>query len=251
MRASDIESQVLLIDVGNTAIKWCVVTGSIDAIKAQRCPRELDHFVAAVTASVSGLSSRPAVWLASVSNETFDRELTEALQGAGFESITHVVTASEELGLRNSYSEPQRMGVDRWLAMIAASYGRPEPCLVIDVGTALTIDVIAGDGQHLGGYIVPGIDLMQSALFRDTQRVRFTEQLDPATTPGSSTAACVVAGSWAALLGATTLVTRRYPDHRIVITGGAGRDLLSLGLDGEWRPDLVLEGLAIKAANDS
>ena len=251
MKTPDIESQVLLIDVGNTAIKWCVVAGAIDAMKAQRCPREPDRLVAAVTASVSGLSPRPPVWLASVSDETFDRELTEALRDAGFESITHVVTASEELGLRNSYSEPRRMGVDRWLAMIAASYGRPEPCIVIDVGTALTIDVIAGGGQHLGGYIVPGIDLMQSALLRNTQRVRFTEQLDPGTTPGGSTAGCVVAGSWAALLGATTLVTRRYPDHRVVVTGGAGSDLLSLGLDGEWRPNLVLEGLAIKAANPS
>ena len=241
--------EALLIDVGNTAIKWCLIQGNNAAIEARRCSRDPDELVAAVTDAVSALSSTPTIWLASVADEHFDGGLIKALRSAGFQAIHSVVTESEELGLHNSYSEPQRMGVDRWLAMIAAKYGCSEPCIVIDAGTALTIDVVTADGQHSGGYIVPGIELMQGALLRDTQRVRFSEQLDPTTVPGDSTAACVVAGAWASLLGAATLVTQRYPKHRVVVTGGAGKHLLSLGLDGQWRPDLVLEGLAIKAAN--
>jgi type III pantothenate kinase len=122
---------------------------------------------------------------------------------------------------------------------------------VVDAGSALTIDIVSATGQHEGGYIIPGPALMERALFLDTDRVRFDEQIDYALAPGKSTAEAVRHGIALAQAGAVALALEQAGSEPITLffCGGAGETLMHLGpRTGQWVPDLVFEGLAVMAA---
>jgi len=243
----------ILVDVGNSSIKWCE-GDPLDALRLgpiQRCDRDPEAL--AKTLVDHGLTGRP-IWIASVAGQAFDARLRDVLEQDPQLLPTMVCQAeavAAELGVINSYPDPGRMGVDRWLAMIGARHGCADAVAVIDAGTALTIDLVAASGEHLGGYIIPGTRLMEQALTRDTERVRFDDAPAASVAPGQSTAACVTSGIWAAALGAVELVCQRYPDHHRIITGGDSQALLDLGVAAEWRPNLVLEGLNVRAAAEA
>ena len=233
---------MILVDVGNSSIKWCQADQRLGPVF--RCGRFPEQLVADLREHKVELS---AVWVSSVAGKDFDEALQSALQSSGFGPVQCVESPPSQSGLINSYREPGRMGVDRWLAMLAARDGRAEPVAVIDAGSALTIDLIAGNGRHEGGYILPGVAMMERSLLRDTQRVRFEGAVGATVSPGRSTLDCVNAGTWIAALGAVRQALISHPDHRVVVTGGDGQALMSLGINGEWRPNLVLEGLLIAA----
>lgn len=229
----------LLVDVGNTAIKWCRDSGAALG-PTQRCGRSIDSLLATLDeADVTA----DAVAICSVAGEAFDAAMVQALVGHGLPAPRLARTEARTGGLSNSYTDPARMGVDRWLAMLAAWGGGPEPVCVVDAGTALTIDLVDARGGHEGGYIIPGIPLMVQALVGGTDRIAVEAGVKPALTPGTSTSDCVNHGVWLATYGALKAVLARAPEHRVVVTGGNGQGLLSLGINGEWRPQLVFEGL--------
>ena len=142
------------------------------------------------------------------------------------------------------------MGVDRWLAMLAARARHRGRICVVDVGSALTIDLVAADGAHEGGYIIPGPALMERALLLDTNRVRFDESIDYALSPGNSTAEAVRHGIAIAQAGAVALALEKAAADApaLYFCGGAGDMLMEL-LDrgGTSVPDLVFEGLELMA----
>ncbi len=232
----------LLIDVGNSSAKWAVVDGS--NFNAQRHSGSASALAAVLRAEVQ---DRTSVWIASVRGAQFDQALVSELQAIGFSEVHICGTAQHEDGLLNSYEEPSRMGADRWFAMLGARAYQPGPLLVIDVGSAVTCDLVATDGRHLGGYIFPGPALMEAALQSSTRKVRYTDSLEPSILPGQSTAECVASGISVAVVGAVKQVCEQYPDHHIILTGGGAAELRALGLGGDWRPDLVLEGLLRRA----
>jgi len=123
----------------------------------------------------------------------------------------------------------------------------PEALLVFVAPPELTCDVVAASGQHLGGYIMPGSQLIELALRRDTKRIRYDDSQPVTLDAGNTTAACVSSGIWMALVGAISALQQRYPDHRSILTGGDGQALIDLGIAAEWRPHLVLEGLQLTA----
>lgn len=236
----------VLVDIGNTAIKWSLL-GQIEA-GVRRCERSPE----ALLVQLAELSVPPLpVVIASVAGTEFEAVLAETLRGAGYLSVEFCSTPAEESGLVNSYPEPGRMGVDRWFAMLGVWQRGPGPWLVIDAGSAITCDLITSDGLHMGGYILPGPKLMEQALQRDTQRVRYRERVSPHLEPGRDTADCVVAGVWSAGVGAILQLVQKFPNHQVVITGGDAETLLSLGVPGEHQPDLVLQGLACRARQQS
>lgn len=234
---------ILLVDAGNTAVKWVWLTEHTEPV--HRYQRDLDACVSAMTAGRE--IDQATAWLSSVGDTSFCHELAQVLASAGVACVHEVASPASELGVSNSYADPSRLGVDRWLAMLGAKVGQAEAYLIVDAGTALTMDLVAADGRHEGGYIVPGPRLMQSSLLTDTQRVRFSEGVEPTLVGGCSTADCVSAGIWTSLVGAIEHVMSVHPDHKALITGGDAETLLGLGVDAQWRPHLVLEGLALKA----
>ena len=229
----------LLIDVGNTAIKWRLanVEGLLEAGNSVSDVSSLCKAIEAVKWSMAGL--------ASVASEAADAELLAALKASGATAVHRAKAQSICLGLVSSYAEPERMGVDRWLAMLAAHAHTEGASCVIDAGTAVTVDLVSAGGVHEGGYILPGADLMRRALSNETDRIHVNALAAPAIVPGNNTQACVTAGSWRAVMGAVESTMAACPGHRPLLTGGSASTLRDFGLVATYNPDLVMEGLRL------
>lgn len=146
------------------------------------------------------------------------------------------------------YLNPARLGVDRWLAALAASASGASACAIVDCGTALTVDLVDAGGVHEGGVIAPGAATMAQALNASTARLPLVAGPAPAF-PGRTTDECIALGCDLAVAGLVAQAVARFdPERRRrwLITGGAAPRLLdrAIGMPTlEHRPDLVLEGL--------
>jgi type III pantothenate kinase len=162
-----------------------------------------------------------------------------------------IESVGEQCGVRNAYLDPAQLGCDRWAALIAARRLIRGPCLVVNVGTAMTVDALSGDGLFLGGLIVPGPRLMKESLAGNTARL--------ADEPGAfeafpiSTRNAIESGVWQALAGtvermAGALRERAGAISGCVASGGAAALLLPhLKLEARLVDNLVLQGLLVIA----
>lgn len=229
---------ILQCDVGNSALKWRL-SESGQVVESGVVPRDTGPVLPTLTRSPL------AVWIASVAGTEVEKCIAAAAEDAWGLRPWFARTTSAACGITNSYDLPERMGVDRWLAMIAAWQRVGDALCVIDAGTALTIDFLDAGGVHRGGYIIPGLVLMEHALLSNTDRVRFDEAPGGHITPGRSTAAAVRNGVQLAQLGAVEMALSRFgADATCIFTGGDGAlamRLLECG--GSFVEDLVLEGL--------
>ena len=234
----------LLIDAGNSRLKWVAVIGEYDetAITQYGLLAELESYIKSIN------TAETDVLLAAV-NQTQD--LMALLGSAGFRSLTSVKSQSKQQGIENSYSQPERMGVDRWLAMIAAyRLVDDEGVIVVDAGSAITIDIVSEQGLHLGGYIVPGLTMAKRALFANTEQVnRYDEPLLLGGAPnndtmklGNNTLQCVEYGVLNQMLALVKQVAEQFPDFKLIITGGDG-ELLADSIPALADKNLVLKGL--------
>ena len=240
----------LQLDVGNSGAKWRLVKadGSV-AVRGRYCPDDAVSREALLNCS----ESVARIWVASVASSDSDAELSKLLQARWGVQPWFPRSQQQTGDLINSYSEPQRMGVDRWLAMLAARERSKSRLCVVDAGSALTIDLVAADGQHEGGYIIPGAALMERALLLDTDRVRFDDDVDYGLLPGRSTAEAVRHGIALAQAGALRLVLDDVGQEagqsealQLLFCGGGGKTLQNLvARGGGYAADLVLEGLDV------
>lgn len=245
--------KALLLDVGNTRIKWGVLddeqirkTGHIALQKVR------DQGLGVLTSKLP--NNVDAVLASNVAGQTFATRLSGVIGMHCGCDVHFAKTEREACGVRNGYKQPRRMGVDRWMAMIGAWTELQSACVVVDVGTAVTIDVLDDDGRHIGGQILPGVALMYAALAASTSDIQAIGGRAPSAGTGldifgDNTATAVRNGAWNAVVGAversiTTLRSNAY-DPLVVLTGGdASRMLTALGPDSLHRPHLVLQGLA-------
>lgn len=241
---------VLLVDIGNSRVKWARADAGVLGEQwaaahagwdAERWRAELfrgPRVTRVVAASVAGGDA-----LASL-----DRAAREAT-GHGIERVT---TQREAAGVVNAYPDPGLLGIDRWLAVIGAYHRVRRACVVVDVGTAATVDVVSGDGQHRGGYIVPGPQLMVGSLLRGTRDLAaFSATSPPVSGTGfaDNTRDAIERGCRLALAAWVERCLReagRLLDDspQLLLTGGALPELRPyLEVAGEEVPDLVLRGL--------
>jgi type III pantothenate kinase len=236
----------LQLDVGNSGAKWRLVGDGRVLQRGRYAPGDSASRESLLNCS----ETVEQILVSSVAVADTEDELAELLVGQWGVQPWFARTPARTGGLINSYAEPGRMGVDRWLAMLGARERFEGRLCVIDAGSALTIDLVSAAGEHEGGYIIPGPVLMERALLLDTDRVRFEEAADYALEPGASTAEAVRHGIALAQAGAVYLVlerTAREP-QTLVFCGGGGEMLRNLlGRGGELEPDLVFEGLEIMA----
>lgn len=229
----------ILIDCGNTRLKWAVVEGG--QWRAQGCSDYADW-----SDLKSHLTIGTDCFIASVANAVHEQQLAALLEAAGV-AATWLRTGTEFSGVKNTYLNPRQLGVDRWMGLIAAHARSREPVLLVSVGTAMTVDALAADGEFLGGIIVPGVRLMRQALLLGTARIAEASghwQAFPLTT-----ADAVQSGIVAALCGA---IERQYGrlagassmPPQCLLTGGDAEMLLPhLSVHAEHVPALVLEGM--------
>jgi len=221
----------LELDAGNTRIKWRVMEGGRIFKSGLDLKQQLDQI------DVEQLSS---VWVSSVHTEQ------NQWIKATFPKASFAAASKQKAGLLNSYEDVSRMGVDRWLAMLAAYSTHPDgDHIIVDAGTALTIDVVSNH-NHVGGYICPGIHLMKHSILGKTQQVFAEDQWLSGRTPGVSTQACLDHG---VLDMACSWIESRclsYPQAKVWLTGGDAEKLAPLlNRSLVLEPDLVLNGLNV------
>ena len=234
-------SRQLLIDVGNTSIKWCVLEGSDGAHDVESLPDQDDL---TVLTRIAEAEPEMPIAISCVRSDDFADRLSDQLGLAGASQVYAASTEQGLMGFQVAYDNPESLGVDRWLAMLAARRQDTRPVVVVDAGTACTIDVLIGD-THQGGYILSGATLSQRSLIKETDKIRFHSVAGSSVRPGSSTSACVVNGSWLALSGAIKQVLADFPDAELLIDGGDAADLIALGVRGTLTRGLVFRGLSI------
>ncbi|CAI8153221.1 MAG: Type III pantothenate kinase [Pseudidiomarina mangrovi] len=240
----------LLIDAGNTRVKSALLDAE-------------GHVEPLFNVSYAELEGLPlnlpvsAVWLAVVSGGERHQAITRWLEQQPQLQLHQVHSEASAFGVRNAYAQPQHLGVDRWLAMIGAYNEQPKATLIIDAGTAITADWIDADGVHLGGWIAPGVDLMQQSVTSRAPRVFSDPNLawGKANQLGCSTPeglANGVVNGFVGLIRQAIHVTETeldWFDYRVLFSGGS-TPLLPADIKrrGELRTELVLQGLSYYAA---
>ena len=243
---------ILELDCGNSFIKWRVLESEKASAAAEGVVGSDLALIESLTAIPWLLLTRCRLVSVRASEET--GRLVEALQGAFSVSVSCAAPAREMAGVRNGYEEFERLGLDRGLAMLGGYKLASGACLVLDFGTAATADFIAADGEHLGGFICPGMPLMRSQLRTHTRKIRYddaaAEQALERLSPGRTTVEAVERGCTLMLRGfvLTQLeLAQNYwgNDFTVFLTGGDA-DLVSDAVpQARLIPDLVFVGLAM------
>lgn len=270
----------LLVDVGNSRLKWAFGTAAGFVAQGEAPRGGADEFSGLLDAG----HAPDEIRVANVAGTGAGARLAARLQERFGIAPLFARSAASGAGVRSGYADPTQLGVDRWLAVCAAFARYRAAVCVVDAGTATTIDVVRGNGEHQGGLILAGITLMQSALLGGTGDLARLSATSHAAGDGATpaVAACHVAGGTIPL-GRDTAAAIRHgalqataclvgacfeqlrggtpPDGApalLVLTGGAapplGAAVLRMAGAGggagpayrlEHRPQLVLEGLAL------
>ncbi|WP_336368479.1 type III pantothenate kinase [Marinobacter sp. C2H3] len=232
----------LLIDAGNTRLKWCLeVDGEAPRYGSGDSQREDPLHGVPVNVPVSRIA------MSTVASEARRKALTAYLEQRFGVVPRCYWSESHRQGLVNAYAAPERMGADRWHGMYGAWCQGGGGFVLVDAGSAITVDMVDPAGAHLGGYILPGVGMMRRSLQSDSARVRFAEAPLASVEPGASTDECVHHGiAWllAAAAERVAMDARRSGLTRILVTGGDAEALIRLGLAGQWQPHIVLDGLS-------
>ena len=239
---------VWLFDVGNSRFKFApLIEGRVGCdVVAYTYPE--NHLYQTLEEI---LPTGDFAYLASVAPADITQTFIRVLQHR-FTFIERVITSAHFGGIVVAYPEPERLGVDRFLALLAAH--RAEHVLVVGVGTALTIDLLTAQGRHLGGRISASPTLMRVALHGRAkqlpetggQRVFFATNTEDALASGCE-------GASIAIIKESLTIAKELIDApiRLVLHGGGAMAIMSALSDAEYHPSLVLDGLAIWAASHS
>jgi len=243
---------ILELDCGNSFIKWRVLQSEEGRVFAEGVV-DSDHALIETLRTQEGLGLLHCR-LVSVRTTEETNQLTMALTDTFGVTVVCAASAREMAGVRNGYEDFERLGLDRWLAMLGAYRLAAGACLVLDFGTAVTADFIAADGEHLGGFICPGMPLMRNQLRTHTRRIRYddlsAERALASLVPGRTTVEAVERGCSLMLRGFVLtqleLARNYWGESFVVFLTGGDADLVSgVVPQGRVVPDLVFVGLAM------
>jgi type III pantothenate kinase len=246
---------ILLLDIGNTRLKWAQLEGT--TLGAQHASVHTDGEVGVTLERLFDEVSRPErVLISNVGGAEIGGTCAAAISERWGVTPEFVVSSARAAGVTNAYLEPNKLGVDRWLAVIAAYALSAGAACIVSVGTAMTVDAVDAHGRHLGGSIVPGPKLMTASLLKNTSDIGARMTLADSGAQSifaNHTAAAVHHGCTHALASLveramSELTERLGAPPRLILTGGATADIVPL-IRAEFTevPDLVLRGLAIIA----
>lgn len=234
---------MLLLDVGNSRCKWALVQ---DGAWVQQ--GAADNAGWQTLQQPFALLSPPSrILVANVAGETMAGHVRSLCDR--WSCTPEFITArGEQCGVRNGYEQPVQLGCDRWAALIAAWHEVRGACLVVNCGTATTVDALSDDGVFLGGLILPGVDLMRRTLSGSTAQL--PDMQGRGQDFPRNTADAIHSGVLQATLGAIChqygLLRARHAGACCVLGGGAA-DVVQPGLDVLLvrMEQLVLKGLQV------
>lgn len=242
----------LALDVGNTRLKWAVYDApKVGARLIAHGAQFLENIETLAEGDWQALDAPRWVMGCVVAGDAVKRRVEEQLELWDV-NPRWVVSSQHEAGLTNGYDHPARLGSDRWVAMIGArqrllAQGPPRPCVVVMVGTAVTVEAIDTEGHFLGGIILPGHGIMLRALESGTAglHVPTGEVRDFPT----NTSDALTSGGTFAISGAVQRMVdnlrRHCGDEPVVyMTGGAGWKMApSMSNPVELVDSLIFDGL--------
>jgi type III pantothenate kinase len=247
---------IIVLDVGNSRFKWSTLSNAVLSSVHSQEHRRQDKAQAIVTALESSQTPRRIV-VASVLGDDFKAVFTRFARARLGAEPEFVVPERFAYGVLLAYTDPSLFGADRFAALVAARQDLGQACILVDCGTAVTIDALTSDGEHLGGLILPGPDLMRRSLIEHTARLDDGDDRHDYSLFGRSTSHAVKVGALRGLAGAIdrivedmsiSLSERDQDEIQRIMTGGAGAVLLPyLTANYRLEPQLVLQGLAIIA----
>lgn len=232
---------LLCLDSGNTRLKW----GLRDAGCWQASGALAQAHIAMLPGTLAAIPHPDRIVACNVAGDDA-RSVIERLAGNMGMTVEWAISRAEQCGVQNGYADPAQLGADRWAALIGAHGLHGGACLVVNAGTATTIDVLDGSGMFRGGLILPGVDLMRASLARNTARLPLA--VGAFSPLPRNTADAIASGSLLATAGA---IDRMFDgiaaesDAICLLSGGAAGNVAAL-LDIPVRhiENLVLEGLA-------
>ncbi|HYN12720.1 MAG TPA: type III pantothenate kinase [Burkholderiales bacterium] len=248
---------ILAIDAGNSRVKW----GWLEHDDAGGTRWASIATVSLIEFAASSDHINPF----SVTHEDPERIVISNVAGEGAHQLlvnwTSIFDAeplwlraeAERCGVKNCYERPELLGPDRWAALIAARVLHNGACLVVNAGTATTVDMLTADGSFLGGAILPGVELMRFVLHEHTGRLPIQE--GSYRDAPRNTVDAIESGCRHAQAGAVERIFRVFRDMGAtplcIVAGGAGRTLVDqLSMPRRYVENLVLDGLARIAASE-
>lgn len=249
---------ILLIDIGNTRIKWAVLEGEAWQVEGFLLPHQISEL-----SSIWQQLKRPEkIFASNVASDEIAYQLDKIAQNCFSQSIQWLTVSKTCCGVTH-YCEPEgiegkiTLGTDRWAALIAAHHLYPGHKVVVGVGTAMVVEALTAEGEFIGGLILPGIAALESVLKATTARVFFEsgQYRDFPTNTGDA----VYTGIITALSSTVNAMVKRLALHCHVeektitgiINGGDAKKVLPyLELPFQAVDNLVLEGLRIIAQDD-
>ncbi len=238
---------ILLIDVGNTRIKWRYLEkdeffGGGQQIHQGNLTQELMETL------WGELASPESVWVVNVAGTKIAAQISRWATSRWKLEAHFVSSSKHQCNVTNGYNEPERLGADRWMALIGAGRIVQGACCVADCGTAVTVDCMNQNHEHIGGLIIPGLMMMPKCVSDNTAQVTFTQ--GESALFGRDTSTCLLSGALHSIIGTLQrvagLMEKRFSSHPTCIITGGDAPLLLPWLDKEWHyePDLIFIGLA-------
>jgi type III pantothenate kinase len=235
----------LLVDMGNTRLKWAMLENG-GLIAGTPLPNQ-QLTQQQLRASWHQLPPPEHLLIACVSQVSLLALVKTVAIGLWPTTDIIIVRAKgHAYGVQNAYLQPEKLGVDRWLALVAVHNRYHTAACIVDCGTAITLDVLNDHGKHLGGLICPGLTLMKQALATGTQAL---EIADGKSAPGLAdhTEAAIYNGTLNAAVGLIERVlSQQNGTIPLILTGGDARLIADqLSIKPIVDVDLVLHGLAV------
>ena len=239
---------MLLLDVGNSAIKaqWWLDNELQYFFSARYAPNWQSRFAAFLTQI-----KVENCYYSSVQKESLESDLLGSLNQFFPTASIHKITPLDSChGVRNAYQPAEAIGVDRWLCLLGAADLTQHDVMIVDAGSAITVDLLRGDGQHLGGAILPGFNTTLERFKQILHMADFTHpDISKNDEPGCSTEACIhidyVPTDVAVVEGLIDRwIGRLASDAVLIVTGGDANRIQS----GRYKylrivPDLVFRGM--------
>lgn len=237
---------MLLLDAGNSSLKCLLV----ETDRRQRFDWNAEWVWQQISDAFSDWGEQPA-WLASVAPAAVTARIEASWNSLYPGAPMRRLTSLPELGgLSNGYEQPQQLGVDRWLALLGASERAQGDAIVIDAGSAITLDLLSRRQGHLGGAILPGLQTGPERFYSLFPQIDFSDPaLQPGDRPGRNTFDCLHPVGGKALLPQLTKLLRQWrgllEEPVSVLLCGRDAEALAAALPVESRiePELVFRGM--------
>jgi type III pantothenate kinase len=245
---------ILDIDAGNSRLKWRLIHNAKIAscgIEYGSLQEMLNHLVGEIDDICLD-----RIRLAHVLGVDGEIEM-QVFFKKKFNILIEVAKSTDRCGeVVNQYKPPERLGVDRWLAILAAFREIKKKCCVIDCGSAITVDFVLNEGAYVGGYIVPGLKTLALALSQNTKQLPFVETYrSNSLSIGQSTNQAINNGALVMIVSFIEKVVSNFFDNKneiqtVFLTGGdaeiiAQHAAFGSGAQVKLVPSLVIDGLPI------